>query len=222
MNKTTFPGLLAMLLGLGVAQGTLTYTETYSGPSIAIPAGNPAGVSVVEPVSNIPAGETVLGISVGLNISGGYNGSLYAYLVAPNGTLVMLLDRPGVTGGNPFGYGGSGLNVTLSDTAAGSIQTTPETAGAMFSGTYQAAGTLGNINGSAADGTWTLFFADEAAGGGQPTLTGFSLDITAVPEPVGMALVVFLGLAALHLCLGRFWFKRAHGSKPGFVTTTIF
>ena len=121
----------------------------------------------VRSVSDIPGGSTVGGLTVDLTVSGGYNGNLYAYLVAPNGTLVTLLNQPGVTGGNPFGYGGSGLNVTLSDTAAGSIQTTAETAGAVFSGTYQAAGTLGNINGSAADGTWTLFFADEAAGGGQ-------------------------------------------------------
>ncbi len=188
MKAQILSGLLAVALGAGVARGTL-YTETFSGA--AIPQGSPAGVSLVETVTAIPGGSTVAGLTVDLSVSGGYNGSFYAYLVAPNGTLVMLLNRPGATGGNPFGYGGSGLNVTLSDTAAGSIQTTPEAVGAVFSGAYQAAGTLGNINGSAADGTWTLFFADESAGGGQPTLTGWSLDITAVPEPVNVALALF-------------------------------
>lgn len=187
--------LLALALRAGVARATL-YTETFSGLNTAIPTGNPAGVSVAESVSGIPSGSVVGGLTVDLTVSGGYNGDLYAYLVAPNGTLVMLLNRPGVTGGNPFGYGGSGLDVTLSDTAAGSIQTTPETAGAVFSGTYQAAGTLGNINGSAADGTWTLFFADESAGGSQAMLTGWSLDITAVPEPVNVAMAIF-GLACM-------------------------
>ena len=113
------------------------------------------------------------------------------YLVAPNGTLVVLLNRPGVTTGNPFGYAGSGLNVTLSDAASGSIQTTAEAAGTAFTGTYQAAGSLASFNGGAADGTWALYFADESAGGGQATLSGWSLDITAVPEPVNVALVIF-------------------------------
>ena len=190
MKTSVLIGLLTVALGVGVARGTL-YTETFSGLNTAIPTGNPTGVSVAESVSDIPSGSTVGGLTVDLTVTGGYNGDLYAYLVAPNGTLVMLLNRPGVTGGNPFGYGGSGLNVTLSDTASGSIQTTPETAGTLFSGTYQAAGTLANFNGSAADGTWTLFFADESAGGSQATLTGWSLDITAVPEPVNMAVVIF-------------------------------
>jgi len=191
MKTQTYIGLLAAVLGASVARGSL-YTETFSGVNTAIPDGNPVGVSFSETISDIPAGSTVGGLAVDLTVSGGYNGNLYAYLVAPNGTLVMLLNQPGVTGVNPFGYAGSGLNVTLSDTAAGSIQTTPETAGSVFSGTYQAAGTLGNINGSAADGTWTLYFADMVPGGGQATLNGWSLDITAVPEPVNVALAIFV------------------------------
>ena len=209
MKTPILIGLLAVALGAGVARGTL-YTETFSGLNTAIPIGNPAGVSIAESVSGIPGSSTAGGLTVDLTVSGGYNGDLYAYLVAPNGTLVMLLNRPGVTGGNPFGYGGSGLNVTLSDTAAGSIQTTPETAGAVFSGTYQAAGTLGNINGSAADGTWTLFFADESAGGTQATLTGWSLDITAVPEPINMSMAIF-GVGCIVVGSVRSY----HGSRKG-------
>ncbi len=200
--------LLAAVLGTGVARGSLTYAAIFNGLNTAIPVGNPLGVSVSESVSGLPVGSTVVGLTVDLTISGGYNGNLYAYLVAPNGTLVTLLDRPG-TGSSPFGYLGSGLNVTLSDTASGSIQSTAETPGAVFSGAYQAAGTLGNINGSAADGTWTLFFADEVAGGGQATLDSFSLGITAVPEQANMALLMLLGLLLLHWCLGRCWGAKA-------------
>ncbi len=204
MKTRTSISLLVVLLGARAAYGTL-YPESFSGVNMAIPMGNPVGVSISETVSGIPSGSMVAGLTVDLTISGGYNGNLYAYLVAPNGTVVTLLDRPGVMGGNPVGFGGSGLNVTLSDTAAGSIQTTAETPGAAFSGTYQAAGTLANINGSAADGTWTLFFADEVAGGGQPTLDGFSLGITAVPEQVNLALALLLGLVLLDWLLGKFW-----------------
>ena len=156
-----------------------------------IPDGNFVGTSFSGTYDQAAAGATVSSLSVNLVLSGGFNGDLYAYLVAPNGSLVVLLNRPGVTSGNPFGYAGSGLNVSLSDTASGSIQTTAESSGSVFTGTYQAAGTLANFNGSAANGTWTLYFADESAGGGQATLNGWSLDITAVPEPVNVALAIF-------------------------------
>ena len=206
MKTQTIIGLLTMLLGAGVARGAL-YTETFSGVNTAIPDGNPVGVSLSETVSDIPGGSTVGGLTVDLSVSGGYNGNLYAYLVAPNGTLVMLLNQPGATISNPFGYGGSGLNVTLSDTAAGSIQTTPETPGSVFSGTFQAAGTLGAVSGSAADGTWTLYFAEVAAGGGQPILNGWSLNITAVPEPANIALVIF-GVSFIGIGAVRFYASR--------------
>jgi subtilisin-like proprotein convertase family protein len=177
--------LVAFLLGLIMEAKASLYAVG------SIPDGNPVGASFAGSYTDADAGATVSGLTVNLTVSGGYNGNLYAYLVAPNGMLVTLLNQPGVTGGNPFGYAGSGLNVTLSDAAAGSIQATAETAGEVFSGTYLAAGTLANFNGSMADGTWTLFFADTMTGGGQAQLTDWSLDITAVPEPVNMALAIF-------------------------------
>jgi hypothetical protein len=132
---------------------------------------------------------------------------LYAYLVAPNGTLVVLLNQPGVSDSNPFGASGAGMNITLQDGTSdhGSIQS--ETSGSVLSGSYNAAGTLVNFNGSVADGTWTLFFADMSSGGGTSTLDSWSLDITAVPEPVNVALGIFGGL------LGGLGLVRHHATK---------
>ncbi len=209
-----------MVLCTSIARGTL-YNETWIGPNTAIPVGNPVGVAVSELVSDIPGGSTMGGLTVNLTVSGGYNGNLYAYLVAPDGTLVTLLNQPGVCGNNPFGYAGSGFNnLTLQDGGSGgSIDTATEVAGQPLTGTYSAAGTLANFNGSAADGTWTLFFADEVAGGNQPTLDGFSLGITAVPEKVNVALAVFLGLVALHWCLGKCWGSEAARNEGVEATT---
>ena len=185
------------------AKGSM-YSDTYTVNTV-IPSGNPVGITFSESITSgdLPAGSTVSGLSVGLDISGGYNGGLVAYLVAPNGTLVMLLNQPGVTGGNPFGYGGSGMNVTLADGYT-SIDSSSETPGSLFTGTYGAAGTLASANGSSADGTWTLFFAnlDSGTGSGSSELLNFTLNITAVPEPVNVALVIFAGLMALCWCLG--------------------
>jgi subtilisin-like proprotein convertase family protein len=170
--------------------------ETFT-PNAPIPAGNPVGQTFVGTVSDFSAGSLVTSLTLELNVGGGYNGSFVISLQAPNGTSVSLLNRPGATGGNPFGYGGSGLNLTLSDAGATGIQSTPETPGAVVTGTYQAAGSLATLYGSAANGNWMLYFADVNAGGGSPTLNSFSLDITAVPEPVNLALGMFAAAGLL-------------------------
>lgn len=182
------------------------YSESFS-PNTPIPEGNVTGLTFAETVSDLPAGSFVTGLTVALNVSGGYNGDFVISLQAPNGASVSLLNRPGVTGGDLFGYGGSGLNLTLSDAAVNPIQSTPETPGAVVTGTYQAAGSLAALSGSLANGLWTLYCADVGTGAGSPTLNSFSLEITAVPEPVNVALGVFAA-AGLLLQGGRAWRQR--------------
>jgi hypothetical protein len=62
----------------------------------------------------------------------------------------------------------------------------------VLSGNYNAAGSLSGFNGDP-NGAWTLYFSDTLAGGGNATLNGWSLDISAVPEPVNVALAIFTG-----------------------------
>jgi subtilisin-like proprotein convertase family protein len=161
-------------------------------PTGAIPDGSPAGVSFVGTYDAAPAGSTVSSLTVSLNISGGFNGDLYAYLVSPNGTLVMLMNQPGVSL-NGIGASGAGMNITLQDGLSdhGSIQDV--TSSSFMTGSYNAVGSLVNFNGSQADGNWTLFFADLANGGGTSLVEGWSLNITAVPEPVNLSLALFGG-----------------------------
>src|ERR1035441_9047378 len=182
---------------------------SYGGGAYAIPDGSLAGVSSQITISG--ASSSFSDISVAINVSGGYNGDLYAYL-SYDGKLVPLLDRIGLSSGNPIGAAGGGMNVTLSDTGAnGNIhsagdsslsgawkadgQTTSPTAAP---GSFSAGGgsiTLdGTFAGENPNGTWTLFFADVSAGGGTSPLNGWSLDITAVPEPVNVALGIFAGV----------------------------
>lgn len=157
----------------------------------------------------------ILDITVTLNVSGGYNGDLYAYL-SYNGVLMPLLNRVGVgtqPGTSPFGFSTSGLNnITL---ASSSQYTDIHLASGVLSGTYRAdgraisplsapsafdaPGTLtlnGQFGGMNPNGQWTLFFCDVVAGGGTATLLGWSLEIKEVPEPTTWALVVFVLIAA--------------------------
>lgn len=141
-------------------------------------------------------------VSVVLNLSGGNIGDLIAYLTF-SGTTVQLMNRPGVTIGNPLGYTGNssfvfspvtlvdGSYTSVDSYGGGSITTATSfnpTSGSMG---FQAFNGL-----SSAAGNWTLFFADMSGGDGAnvTTLNSWSLDITAVPEPINAALGIFAGV----------------------------
>ncbi len=87
-------------------------------------------------------------------------------------------------------------------------------AGSVISGTYGAADTLANADGSVANGNWTLFFANLPGGGANGELTNSTLNLTAVPEPVGMGLGIFGGLLALWWFLGIVWKRQLSPLKP--------
>jgi hypothetical protein len=62
-----------------------------------------------------------------------------------------------------------------------------------------------------ADGDWTLFFANLSSGGASGELTSFTLNLTAVPEPVGVGLWIFGGLMVIYWSLGKSWKKLKQG-----------
>lgn len=119
-------------------------------------------------------------ISVKLNITGGHNGDLYAYL-SYKGTLVPLLNRVGVTAT-------SGGNAIDPQSSPGSLDSASRLSFCSF-------------NGLNPNGTWTLFLADLSSGG-VSQLVSWELDITPVPEPVNVALGIFGGVF-LVVILGR-------------------
>jgi len=202
MNKQ----LLTCLLMLAVLAPASAGIYTYNGSPYIIPDGNPNGVWSSLTVN----GETgvLSDVMVTLNVSGGYNGDLYAYL-SYGGRLVPLLNRVGANSGSPLGADGAGMNVTLSDSASGNIHAagngylsglyradgqdiSPLSAPTSFSasgGTITLDGTFGGLD---PNGVWTLFFADVVSSGSTSTLNGWSLDITAVPEPNATVLVMGL------------------------------
>ena len=102
-------------------RGGALYTENFSGVNATLPDGIPLEIAVAGVVSDIPAGVTVGRLTVGLNISGGYNKNLYVYLVSPNNTTVVLMNKPGV-GVNRVGASGAGMNITLQDIGAAKWQ----------------------------------------------------------------------------------------------------
>lgn len=211
----------AILLVLLLASAPLWAQSSYTNSTVtAIPDGNLVGITEQINVSSL--GGTVTNVQVTLDITGGFNGDLYAYLVSPLGQMVVLLNRSGVDGSNPFGYSDAGYNITLSGAATNDEHyyqaNTYSIAGGQLTGTYaadgrnidpQSVGTMfgsatptavlnlyDGLNGGTLNGTWTLFIADLAAGGGSPTLNSVVLTIMTVPEPqtwvmLGGGLAVF-------------------------------
>ncbi len=201
--KKTF-GILLLLLATLASRASSTNATFTATPGVTVPDANPVGLSSTLNVSGM-TGSTI-NLTVNLDITGGFNGDLYSYLVSPTGTIVVLLDRVGVVSGNPYGYGNAGFNITL-DSASGNNIHTYQTGGYTISGgqligtwapdyntvdplgdpsTFNATSPTGNtlisLDGADPNGTWTLFMADLSPGG-VSTIVSWGLTVSTVPEP---------------------------------------
>ena len=203
----------AMALGASLVGHASIYTFTPSGDGVytagasglgqVIPDNDATGVAYA--LNFWTAGLQISDIRISLNISGGWNGDLYAYL-AHGSDYAVLLNRVGASTSGADGYGTSGLNILLEPvtTHAGIVDIhtvqNPVAPTAAYAADGRAAftdtsrpQTLDVLLNADPNGSWTLFFADRSALGAS-TLTGWSLEITAVPEPVNVALGCFAGL----------------------------
>jgi hypothetical protein len=202
--------LSALLLAGVTAQASLTTSVV----NTVIPDGNPNGVTSTLTVGGLAP--VISEVVVYLNVSGGFDGDLYATLNlgGSSGTTVVLLNRIGSSPENPFGSSAAGFGDSTGTTYEFSLSDAAATSIHNYDGTgssYQPdGGTLSSFNGLDPDGDWILFIADMASGGGDSpsTLVSWGLDITAVPEPVNAALGVFAGIGLVVVAQQTLWRKR--------------
>ena len=217
--------LLGLWMSLAAVRGQSSFTNSYSiSPYIDIPQGNLVGVSEQFVVSGMSG--VLGGLTLSLNIAGGFNGNLYSYLVGPQGQMAILLNSVGVTSGNPFGASDAGFNIVLDMLATNNVHDYASSAYSLnpdgqVTGTWAADGrnidplsdpaafdsaaTTSGLNifqGMEANGTWTLFLAEAGSGGVQPVLQSAILTVTTIPEPAIMALFG-LGISCLLLARRR-------------------
>ena len=160
-------------------------------------------------------------VEVGLHLvgrgTGGFAGEMFVSLNRNLGTSATLLNQVGVSGGEMFGHGYNGWDVTFSDSAVnGDIHTSPLSSG-LLEGIWQPdgrtvatdtarTGLLEVFNSVAGNGDWRLNIADLEIGGTM-RLESWSLTFTgddglsAVPEPASVA--VFTGLGLIGFALWR-------------------
>ena len=201
MKKTL--GILLLLLAALASRASSTNATFTATPGLAVPDANPVGLISTLTVGGM-TGNTI-NLTVNLDLTGGFNGDLYAYLVSPTGTMVVLLNRVGIGSGHPFGYGNAGFNITLDSASGNNIHNYQSGSytltGGQLTGTWApdsrtilpnsapsafdlapTGNTLVNLDGADPNGVWTLFLADLAPGG-QSTIVSWGLTVMTVPEP---------------------------------------
>ena len=163
--------LFPLLLTAAAASASVTITHVF--PSgLAVPDNNITGLAD----SRVISGQSgpIQQLTVSLELSGGWNGDLYAHLVHETG-FAVLLNRIGRSASNTVGSGSSGLHAVFDDSAAFDIHLLGSTAG-QITGTWQPDARTGDpdavtnasprdallssFNGLSAQGRWTLFLAD--------------------------------------------------------------
>ena len=193
--------LLTTLASVASAQSQLL-TTNWSGGFVnngVVPDNDLSGLTITEMLTGWSG--SVRNVSLTLNLTGGWNGDIYAHLYH-DGVMSVLLDRVGTPANSGLGYGDSGFNVTLTyDNAYPSIHNyqagSPTIIGGEVQGTWQPDGAgLSLFNGTTASGTWSLYLVDESPGGVM-TVNSFGLQAEVVPEPATLALAGLGGLGLL-------------------------
>ena len=196
----TGPSAVAALFDFSNGGSGTLYTGSGSslglgGLGQVIPDNTPAGVGYS--LNFAPVGLQISAISVTLNISGGYNGDIFAY-VSHGGQKAVLLNA------NPV-VSGSGFNVTF---IPGDTHPIPAGGSGVLGGelgaSYTGVDNLSVFNNTDPNGDWTLFFADLSPGD-TSLLNSFSVGITAVPEPVNVALGIFGVVLGVGGFVRRYW-----------------
>lgn len=210
-----------------------------SSPGLTIPDNSSLGASDTINTT-FPGNHSILGLRVTLDITGGYNGDLYAFLRHETGTDVgfsVLLNRSGRTISNPYGYSDAGYRVTLDDAAPSDIhmyRLTVNPYGEALAGVWQPdarqaspysvvdtsdrTAFLSSFIGQNPNGAWTLFLADVSPVG-ISTLNSWSIEITTAPEPGSLVCAGFMGTAVIAYRLWRR--KRTADTKSALEETVL-
>jgi len=211
--------LASLLFSLSLSAPGALISYEFTGINAAIPDANQSGYvnsqsanvssayynsSFASALSGYSSIASVVGVT--LNLSGGWNGDLYAYLryeVAGEGVgFTTLLNRVGTSTSpfNPIGYVNPGMNVFLTDNTGTDIHNYGGTG--VPTGTYRVdqSGSSTSFSSFAGldptAGTWSIFFADRS-GNNTSTLDSWGLTLEVVPEPTTWALGIFGGIGGI-------------------------
>lgn len=204
----------AAILNAPAAVLSYSWTDFGGNSSLPIPDANATGVSDTRSI--LAEALEILMVTVFFETVAEFNGDLYV-TVQHNSGFSVLLNRPGRSAENSFGYSDQGFNVAFRDNAAnGDVHTYRQTVtlseGSPLTGIWQPdartadpatsltssprTAPLSSFQGQSVAGEWTLFAADVSPGG-QAQILSWGVEIVIVPEPHETALATALSLFGL-------------------------
>lgn len=236
-------GPLAVRILVPVASllaGEMAHAQLFSGtafPNASIPDNSAVGLVSEQTVSGFTGGIAQVTVQLSFSSVGSdpmFNGDLYVALTY-NSVQTVLINRVGRRTGSSLGYGDSGFDITLSDSAPAdvhnyrltlngshSVPLSPTETPAALTGSWQPDGrevdpllvtsdsprtaTLSVFNGQDGNGNWTLFVADFSPSG-LAKLDFWTLEISPVPEPLET------GLAAGLLLVVGFGYRKLRSHR---------
>ncbi len=136
-------------------------TATFNTPT-PIPDGDSLGLSIPFTVSGINGTALGTDVNVGsvcLDVTHTWIGDLIVSLESPNGTVIELINRPGVPA-DPFGCGGDNIDACFEPGTGNPAEDVCSDLPAL-GGTFTAVADLSGLDdGSDPNGTWTIFVSD--------------------------------------------------------------
>lgn len=143
---------------------TFGYTQiAVSTTTGAIPDASPAGIDFNGTAAS--ALNSITEVTLDLDINHSWNGDLIVTLTSPEGTAVILVDRPGRTTGAP-GCNENGMQITLDDTSATPIEDCTGENGPYPAvvGSYFPNNPFSAFDGENPNGIWILNISDNLGG----------------------------------------------------------
>ena len=177
--------------------GPFAYSFQHEVGQSLVPAGLPAGIPDNNPTgvtSTLAVGDTVslTDVNVRVQITHTYVGDLKIQLRSPAGTLITLLDRPGVPA-STYGCSDDNMDVTFDDASAVNLETWCAGTTPWYSGAGAPTQALSVLNGQSSAGNWDLIVSDNA---GSDTGSLVSWQLLTTPVITGICEVCEGGLDA--------------------------
>ena len=154
-------------------------TDTYASPDVPVAIASSGTPTITSTITISGVIGNIIDLNVlNLNISHTYVGDLKATLTAPGGAVITLFDQAGVPP-LTFGCSGDNLELAFDDAATLTAADFESACGDLpaISGTFQPLDVLSTLNGTSANGTWTLTVYDNFTGDGG-SLDSWSLEIS--------------------------------------------
>jgi subtilisin-like proprotein convertase family protein len=159
--------VLSFQLTVNAAEGgPFNYSFTHEVGQALVAPGLPAAINdsqTTVSVLSVPQSLTLSDVNVRVQINHSWVGDLSIQLQSPLGTLVQLLDRPGVPA-STFGCGDDNMDVTFDDASGVNLETWCTGSTPWYNGVGAPVNPLSAFNGQNTSGNWTLRVTDSASG----------------------------------------------------------